>query len=74
MHHNIYIIIIIIGTIKSSRTLQSGFTPMVNANEDERSRSKVRKWMEENEDGLMMGSTKMEEDKEALMVKIIKRD
>ena len=47
---------------------------MVNANEDERSRSKVRKWMEENEDGLMMGSTKMEEDKEALMVKIIKRE
>ena len=36
---------------------------MVNANEDERSRSKVRKSkMEEDEDGLMMGSTKMEED------------
>ena len=48
---------------------------MVNANEDERSRSKVRKSrMEEDEDGLMMGSTKMEEDKEALMVKIIKRE
>ena len=43
--------------------MQSGFTPMVNANEDERSRSKVRKSkMEEDEDGLMMGSTKMEED------------
>ena len=37
--------------------MQSGFTPMVNTNEDERSRSKVRKSkMEEDEDGLMMGA------------------
>ena len=37
--------------------MQSGFTPMVNANEDERSRSKVRKSkMEEDGEGLMMGA------------------
>ena len=37
----IIIINIIIPIIKLSHFLQSGFTPMVNANEEERSRSKV---------------------------------
>ena len=42
IHKNITIIInIIIPIVKLSNFLQSGFTPMVNANEEERSRSKV---------------------------------